>query len=458
MQVGHGQAASTGVAAGQDRGGGAPVRLDESRAALLLAAQRDVLQGIVGGAPLSEVLASLLGIVEAISPDGVIGSVLLLDADGVHLRHGAAPSLAPAYVAAIDGIAIGPGVGSCGTAAYRREQVIVEDIAVDPLWDDFREAALAADLRACWSTPIMAGGDRVLGTFAMYYPAPRRPSPSDLALIDVLVRTVAVAIERRRGDEERDEALAAERAARAEAERTREELRFLLDVTTRIAGGSDYETGLEQLAELAVPVLGDLCMIDILDGGTLRRAATAHHLPRHAHTAASLTRYASVLPAAHPTSTALAAGAAQCVSGVTEHHLRAFAVDDEHLRLLTSLGIESTIAVPLIAHGDVFGVLTLHSAGSGRRFGERDVALAQDLARRAALAITNVRLYQAARDAEQRLSVSARAGAALTSSLDVDEIVERLGPILVPEVANVCEIHVVRVDRRIARRTFGPDG
>jgi anti-sigma regulatory factor (Ser/Thr protein kinase) len=179
----------------------------------LLGAQLDVLAGIVAGVPLSDALGALLRVVEAVSADGVLGSVLLLEADGAHLRHCAAPSLPASYNEAIDGIAIGPSVGSCGTAAYRREQVIVADIVADPLWAEFRDLAGAAGLRACWSTPILGGDGQLLGTFAMYYPQPQRPGAVDLALIEVLVRTVAMAIERSRADEERDHALAAERAA-----------------------------------------------------------------------------------------------------------------------------------------------------------------------------------------------------------------------------------------------------
>jgi len=186
-------------------------RTGSDREAVLLAAQLDALSEVISGAALNDVLGTLLKVVESASDTGVLGSVLLLDGD--RLWHCAAPSLPDDYNAAIDGIEIGPTVGSCGTAAFRREQVIVEDIQRDPLWADFRELAAAARVRACWSTPIFGVHGDLLGTFAMYYPQPQRPTNSDLALIDVLVRTVAMAIERSRADEERDSQLAAERAA-----------------------------------------------------------------------------------------------------------------------------------------------------------------------------------------------------------------------------------------------------
>jgi len=178
----------------------------------LLAAQLELLAGVVAGYALQPSLEALLRVVERVSSPRLLASVLLLDDEGKRLLHGAAPSLPDDYNAAIHGVEIGPTVGSCGTAAFRRSQVIVTDIRTDPLWTDFRELADAAGLRACWSTPILGLGGRVLGTFAMYYPEPSSPSPADLALIDVLVRTVAMAIERSRLDEQRERELAEERA------------------------------------------------------------------------------------------------------------------------------------------------------------------------------------------------------------------------------------------------------
>ena len=167
----------------------------------LLTAQADALAEVVAGKPLVLVLDDLLRAVEQASPHGVLASVLLLDDDGRHLRHGAAPSLPAEYNAAIDGVEIGPSVGSCGTAAYRRARVVVEDIETDPLWDDFRELARRFDLRACWSTPIIGSGDEPLGTFALYSREPRHPGISELAAIDVLAGTFALIIERSRASQ-----------------------------------------------------------------------------------------------------------------------------------------------------------------------------------------------------------------------------------------------------------------
>jgi signal transduction histidine kinase len=132
----------------------------------------------------------------------MLGSILLLEPDGVHLRHGSAPSLPEAYMRAIDGAPIGEGAGSCGTAAYRGELVITENIERDPLWTDYRQVALAHGLRACWSTAIFDDQRRVIGTFALYVRRPARPSDADLRLMQIATHTASIAICRKREDEE----------------------------------------------------------------------------------------------------------------------------------------------------------------------------------------------------------------------------------------------------------------
>lgn len=195
------------------------------RAERLLTGERHVLESIARGQPLRQTLEALAGVIEA-ETEGALCSILLLDRDGIHLRHGAAPSLPEAYNQAIDGIAIGPSVGSCGTAAYRGEPVIVSDIATDPLWTDFRDLALAHGLQACWSTPIRRSDGQVLGTFAVYHIRPIVPRQEERRLVDVLTYLASIAIERHLGEQERGELLAREREARAAAEtavRTRDE-------------------------------------------------------------------------------------------------------------------------------------------------------------------------------------------------------------------------------------------
>lgn len=170
-------------------------------------------------APLTAVLDTVTSTVERESPHGALASVLLASDDGLHLYHGSAPSLPEDYSRAIDGLAIGPAAGSCGTAAYRREQVVVEDIESDRLWVEWRHLAREAGLRACWSTPVLDPAGRVLATFAIYYRAPRLPEPADQRLIDQATRTVAVAIEHERRRRALESAVEAANAAAVRSRR-----------------------------------------------------------------------------------------------------------------------------------------------------------------------------------------------------------------------------------------------
>jgi PAS domain S-box-containing protein len=153
-----------------------------------------VLSMIRTQAPLPEVLEVLCTNIEKQHPD-LLCSVLLLDADGTTLRHGAAPSLPGEYSKAVDGVQIGPCAGSCGTAAYRKQPVIVSDISTDPLWANFCHIALHHGLRACWSTPIAGQNGGVLGTFAIYYREPRTPDAEHLQVVTHATHLAGIAIE-----------------------------------------------------------------------------------------------------------------------------------------------------------------------------------------------------------------------------------------------------------------------
>jgi len=174
---------------------------EDKRSEALRSAHSKVLELAIGDSPLEVTLSELIKIVEMSSRTGVLGSILLLDQDGKHLRHGAAPSLPAEYMAAIDGAEIGACAGSCGTAAYMGAAVFVSNIATDPLWADYKELALAHGLRACWSIPILTRHRQVLGTFAMYHTEPREPTIRDLMLVDLITQTAALIIDRERAHE-----------------------------------------------------------------------------------------------------------------------------------------------------------------------------------------------------------------------------------------------------------------
>ncbi|WP_327407725.1 SpoIIE family protein phosphatase [Streptomyces sp. NBC_01281] len=333
---------------------------------------RALLEQIARQAPLHQVLDGMARTIEDLSPDEVLVSVLLADADGRRLRHGAAPSLPDFYNQAIDGIATGEGVGSCGTAAHRRTAVIVTDIATDPFWDDFRDLADRAGVAACWSTPILARDGSLLGTFAMYHRAPRAPQEADHALARVFADTAALAIERHEAEQGR---LAAEARARA----ARNDLAFLLETSTALTSNLDYHDALQRLADSCVPVLAPLCAIDIIEGGRVRRVATAAPtVQERALLASHIPVYDAADDAvARVLDTGLSEVARRAPTGPGPWH---------------DLSVTGYVCVPLVDRGRAFGTLTLLTTGEDAVDGHT-VALAEELARRAASAAANARQY-----------------------------------------------------------------
>jgi len=169
------------------------------RAEALLAGEKRLLEMVARGDSLTLILNEICRLVEELV-SGALSSILLMEANGNRLRHGAAPSLPRAYVDAIDGSLIGPSAGSCGTAAYRAKPVIVSDIVNDPLWADYRDIALTHGLRACWSSPILSSEGKVMGTFAIYYKEPRTPTPEQLELIEQITHLASIGLERKRAE------------------------------------------------------------------------------------------------------------------------------------------------------------------------------------------------------------------------------------------------------------------
>ncbi|MEV4283174.1 GAF domain-containing protein [Actinoplanes xinjiangensis] len=186
----------------------------------LVTKHRALLEQIARQAPLAEVLDGMARSIESLSPHGVLVSILLADPDARHLHHGAAPSLPDFYNQAIDGIATGEGIGSCGTAAHRREPVVTNDITTDAAWADFRDLADAAGLAACWSMPILARDGHLLGTFALYHRTPRTPEDIDLALARLFADTAALAIERHHIEQAKQAAEASAKSALEELAKT----------------------------------------------------------------------------------------------------------------------------------------------------------------------------------------------------------------------------------------------
>jgi signal transduction histidine kinase len=197
-------------------------------------------------------------------------------------------------------------------------------------------------------------------------------------------------------------------------ERSEDILRFLLEAREALASSLDYETTLRRVAELAVPRLADWCAVDVaLENGSLRRLAVTHVDPAKVELAYELERrFAGRLGEADPLMAVMRTGKARLLSEVSDEVLRGTTVDDEHFRLLRSLGLSSAMLVPLSARGARFGLLTFAAAESGRRFGPRELELALELARHAAVIIDNARLYS---QAQQELAERERVQSELTA-------------------------------------------
>ncbi|HEY1242021.1 MAG TPA: ATP-binding protein [Bryobacteraceae bacterium] len=171
-----------------------------------LEVERRVLQLVAKGASMHEVLDTLTAAIEGMAAK-CFCSILLLDEDKRHLRTGAGGSLPAEYMRLVDGLEIGPDVGSCGSAAFRNQTVIVSDIATDYRWAGAKELPLGFGLRACWSVPIRDSKDRVLGTFAMYHRVPATPEPHDLSIVEAGAYLAGNVIERLTADRKLREAV-----------------------------------------------------------------------------------------------------------------------------------------------------------------------------------------------------------------------------------------------------------
>ncbi|WP_158752718.1 EAL domain-containing protein [Dyella sp. S184] len=167
---------------------------ERKRAEQMAVGQHEILVGIAAHQSLGESLERIARLHEALNP-GALCSLLLLDDDGRHVLHGAAPSLPDAFNQSMHGLEIGEARGSCGTAAWRCERVVVADIASHAYWENYKHLALTHGLKACWSTPVFGSHGQVLGTFAVYYRESREPRAEELQSIDRMLPITGIAIE-----------------------------------------------------------------------------------------------------------------------------------------------------------------------------------------------------------------------------------------------------------------------
>jgi serine phosphatase RsbU (regulator of sigma subunit) len=227
--------------------------------------------------------------------------------------------------------------------------------------------------------PLRAS-DRIIGAIALSFNGLRPIDEAEMEFLEIVADTCAQALERIGASEE-----AAAQTAK---------LQFLADASVELASSLDYETTLARVAQLSVPSFADWCGIDVVDGTRLNRLAVAHVDPAKVELARSLQdRYPADPEAPVGPWQVIRSGTSLLVPEVTDEMLVASAKDEEHLRIARDLGLCSALTVPLSARGRVLGVMTWASAESERHFGPADLAFAEDLARRAAVAIDNAELH-----------------------------------------------------------------
>ncbi|MGZ4599892.1 MAG: GAF domain-containing SpoIIE family protein phosphatase [Oryzihumus sp.] len=221
---------------------------------------------------------------------------------------------------------------------------------------------------------------RTIGAIGLSFPGARTVDSAELEFFEILADTCAQALERIGAQEE-----AAKQTAK---------LVFLADAATELSSSLDYQTTLARVARLAVPTFADWCAIDLVEDGRLNRLAVEHVDPAKVQLAIDLEqRYPADPDAPSGAWNVMRTGRSELVREVTDEMLVAAAIDEEHLRIARELQLRSGLTVPLVARGRVLGVITWVSAESDRLYGPDDLALAEDLAKRAAIAIDNAELH-----------------------------------------------------------------
>ncbi|HEU4563223.1 MAG TPA: GAF domain-containing sensor histidine kinase, partial [Gemmatimonadaceae bacterium] len=311
-------------------------------------------------------------------------AILLFDGAGV-MRFAAWRGLSEEYRRAVEGHS------PWSRDARDVHPIVVPDVTLDAGLAGLQEVLRAEGIRALAFIPLVDEG-RLLGKLMVYLAEPYQLDDDELRLAQTLARHVSLAIAR-------------DRAATTLRE-SEQAQRLLAETSGVLAASLDFGATLAGVARLVVPRLADLCLVDLVGGdGAIRRVATAANDPeRELALAALRAHYAPAPDSPEPAARAIRTGAPVLVSGITDEMLAAEARDEVHHALLRRLGLRAVYAVPLAARGHVAGAITFGVVDSGRRYGPAERALADEMARRAALAVDNARLFRQAQEANHAKS------------------------------------------------------
>ncbi len=394
----------------------------EGDANSLGAAHVEVLELIAMGTPLPAALDAIVRLVEG-QAEGLLCTLLLLDREGGRLRHGAAPHLPAEYVRVLDGSLIGPEEGSCGTAAYRGERVIVEDISTHPYWEKYRTLAMSHGLRACWSSPIFSPAHEVLGTFAIYYREARGPSERELEWVGIATHLASIAIMRDRAEHARNRLFQAleEREVRlrllhavGDAMREAEDADQILPVALHMLG---QHLRVSRCAYAEVAPDGDRCTIphDYTDG--CASMVGTHRLSDYGPRIAS----------------ALSRGGAAVVVRDVDRVLTA----EDGAGELRAIGIKAFVCCSLVRHGALRAMMAVHHAAP-RDWTPGEIGLVEEVVERCWASIEQKAAETRLRHNEALLRIAGRAARLGGWSVDLhDEHVTWSD--------EVCEIHEVAI-------------
>jgi signal transduction histidine kinase len=291
--------------------------------------------------------------------------------------------------------------------------------------------------------------------------------------------------ERQKIERQRSELLDLEQKAKQDALQAKEQLAFLADASVILSSSLDYETTLNQIAQMVVPRIADWCAVDILaEDQTLQRLAVAHVDPAKIELAYEIQRR-------YPTSSnpergvyhVIRTGKSEIYPEIPVDMLESAAQDQEHLRLMRELSLKSAMVVPIFAHATVWGVITLVSSSENRRYDLTDLVYAEELARRAAIAIENAQLFKQTQvlntrlqeriieyrdlleqeqktkqeviQAQTRLSNLAKISLELSSTLDYEETLQRVAQMSVPHFSDICAVDLLGKDNLLHRVAVG---
>lgn len=347
----------------------------------------NILQLILAGSPLSEVLTIIAQLVEA-RGDGTLCTIWLPDEDGTQLVCAAAPSL-PDFSASVGPMAIGPKGGSCGTAVYRREPVYVTDILIDPIWDDYRQRVLHYGIRSVWSRPLFTKEGKTLGTFAILYREVRSPGKSDLQLIENASHIAGIAIERHMNEQK--------------LRHERDRLRLLLGITNSMTSKLDLGHLLEALSTNLLSVTRcDFCALMLPNGDSSQLHLTILYNPE---SRGAILDDALVPINGSTCGKAFLSGKNQLIHRLEdlENDPESFGSEEGQLffERVTAEGLKSGCEMPLLGRKRVIGVLGAFSR-SERAFTQDEFSFLEQVAQQVAIAVENALDFEKAKEDRAR--------------------------------------------------------